>query len=344
MRTLGLLVLLYTLTYVAISEVSAAPGGVGGDNQAKSLTSANTNVQKNAAFNLGSRIAESLSIGSWFFVGTITNVDKAKKDSEAQVDSASSPTKVSINVEEHLWGKDRKQAEVQVDYITKPLAPRSSGPWEAWEGVDLQVGKRLIVALWDDTPNRPVYRGTPVDAAIVVSNEALFPTIKNILSYHARQTSSPENILQAPSLLDGNTDYVEAGYISTWLWRNINPDNLDNEVIALGRLFGKEDFPEIGQAIVRIALMTRLMNDGYQLSNTTRYQTIKSVVNMSGSDNVKLAFHALTILLRLSESGQLDIEPFLNESLRDKIIRNYQKIAPTGSNIHFESQIGLKKN
>jgi hypothetical protein len=320
MRNMGLLVLLCILILLTINNTPIGHNVVEANGQVNRPLPGNLNPQYNNEFKVGEKIAEALTGGSWFFMGYITDIGNPRKGHRI------SYTKVSINVEEQYWGKARELTEVHIDHVTKPLAPRSSGPWEAWEDVDLQIGKRLMVGLWEDTPKRPVYSGKPSDASLVVSEEALFPIIKDVLTYHSRYKSNAQDILLIPLLLDYNRNFAEAGYISRWLWRRYAPENGDNEVQVLLKLFSSENLPELGRAIVMLALRSRLYRATYQLSDTTNFQAIETIVNCSGSDNISIAKNAFRILIWFTQNNQLDIRPFLNEPLRNKIIRNYQKI------------------
>jgi hypothetical protein len=154
--------------------------------------------------------------------------------------------------------------------------------------------------------------------------------------------------LDAPRLLNTRTDHVFSAYLVRHFMINGGQSHTDAEAIALVQLIGNKKIPEGSWRFLASPLIRAMSNSDYPVSEATRITVTERLVNAGCSENATLARSALRVLISLSDSGKIDIKPFLTEKQRQKLIKNYKALitpdAVENKQATLESQLGLRSN
>jgi hypothetical protein len=245
--------------------------------------------------------------------------------------------RIAVKVDEWLWNKPPNvESVLQLDQTITPEARRlSSEGRSVWDGVDVQTGTRLIVALQNGkhSPNR-----------FVVSDIDLFPLIGVTLSWHRQYMTNSSSLVSAPELARDPTNTFFLGYFVTYLWRGGSFGNRDAEAITLGKLLTRTGRNASASALIRITLQRLVLSDSHRLSQAAQRSVTESLVIAGSSDDQKLAEEAITVLIRLADKRKLDMEPYLTAERGRRLRMNYQALVQAGrfGNEHaaFGAQLG----
>jgi len=211
-----------------------------------------------------------------------------------------------------------------------------------WRDVDFKVGGQLLIVFYPNSSGDQQSLARVDKYCLVVSNTQLFPSIRNVVSKHILYQMNAEEILDAPKLLDAQTDSVFSGYLFSYLRTIRRHDHADADVIVSSQLIGNKHFSEAGWRMLEIPLLRAMTNTDFPVSETTSSKVTETLVNAGCSDNLALAKIAIRVLARLSGADQENLKPFLTERRRQKLLKNYKVLLnfmDVQGQAAFESQI-----
>jgi hypothetical protein len=264
---------------------------------------AHANEPAEYEYKIGERLATSFSRNCSLLIGKI---------------EAFSEPNVDLRIEEHLWGEKPAGEKVRLKYSAPRLNARlNSESFSPWINVDHEKGNRLFLSSCgaDDEQN---YR-------IIVSREALFPAIRDVVASYVRLTQNPANLLETPQRLDESDNFVFAGFIISYLRGNRAGDR-DNAAIVLAKMIDSNKLPPIGRAYSRIILRQLLVKSGENaLLPESRNSVFKNLVEIGSGDYGDAVEQAIILLRELADKGKMQIESFLDEGKRRNLLINYRK-------------------
>lgn len=316
------------------------------ENKLNQALSANSNIlqQQQFRYEVGRKLGDALARGCFIFTGTVHEVvsPAASEDTNSTISYAT----VGVNVDEVLWGEaPNSQAKVFLQKATPPTRNKyDAGPWSTWRNVDLEVGKKLIVALWNKDVQKPVYNDKPDDIVLIVSDESLFPTIREVVAFHERNLQGRAGV-NAFEPLESGGDPIISGYLIAYLSRRAVSRDVNAEAMILSSLLNNSSLPEAGFFDVARELGIILSRGDDALTDATRNSVTEALVVAGASENIKLARNAITTLTRLTSDNRIDVSSFLNDERRRKLVKNY--LSTTSSqrrnrNSMLERQLGIK--
>jgi hypothetical protein len=299
---------------------------------------------------VGWNLARCLIAGCSIFTGAVQEI----VEPELQVKSADPTTpylKVSVTVDEWLYGEPQ-QLERQVHLDKVPIeirhGPALTSQGDVWRNVKLEVGKRLLVVFFPATPDGNEKRDSlsKVDRyGLVISDEKLFSSIRDTVANHIRYATKPEDLLDAPSLLNAHSDNVFSSYLVYYFRVKGGYENTDTEATVVSQLIGNSHVAEEHLRLLEGPLVLAMTNSDAPVSEVTHSQVTDRLIAAGCSENATLASSALRVLVSLSDSGNINIKPFLSETQRKKLIKNYKALispdAVENKQARFESQLGL---
>lgn len=298
-------------------------------------------------FEAGQKLADAFNDRSSIALGTIVNVGPQVKEKNADEQNAASFRKVRVAVDEWLWQSPKeKPAEIELQQVTPPVRQKfNSGPWTAWNGVDVVAGNKVLIGLYPDKSANRVYRGKSIETSFVISNPALLQSLRQAISWHKRYVENPDELLGVAGSLNSGSDSVLLGYLLNFLWRGGTFGNRDVEALALARLLEGNGLADVPSRLVRLSL-TRLMSSQQRpVSDSTRRSLTESLVVIGSGDNQRRAAEAIRVILQLIDDSQLVIAPFLTPERQRKLAQNYLSLVKTKQigqrNAKFESQMKI---
>lgn len=285
------------------------------------------------------------------FIGTVQELSGPNQQHTAAEEPRSLfYSKVRVSVDEWLYGEPEQSRPLlkldRVPFIRGPVV-HSESPESRWKDVELRVGSKLLIA-FDPTKTKSREPLKEIDRySLAVSNTALFDTIRATLANHARYVKNPDEMSDAPRILDAQSNRIFGSYLMSYV-RGRGEDHTDTAAIVLSQLVGNEHFPEEAWRLFEAPLIRAMSNSDYPVSDATRNQVTQALVASSCSDKAALAKSALRVLVILSGSNDVNIKPLLTQGCREKIIKNYRDLilpdtADKGQSA-FESQLGLRSN
>src|SRR5262245_4578137 len=228
---------------------------------------AQDNEQATVRFELGQRLGECLVRGCVVFIGVVQSLGTPQKEpGVADEKRAVMMRTVDVKVGEWLYGHGSEES-MQLTHAVRPAFTKTSvGPWNAWEGVTLNVGGQLLVALWSADAPRPTWMGKPEDVAMVISDTSLFTAIRDAISQQQRFDRDPDEVSRAPQLLRDKPDVLFRAYLLTYLMEGESTRDVDKAAGILGGLLGQDLVP----VQARSAVADWLASSFYRLSEPTR--------------------------------------------------------------------------
>lgn len=298
-------------------------------------------------FEAGQKLAAAFNDRASILLGTITNVGPQVKEKNVDEQNAASFRKVRVAIDEWLWQSPKeKLAEIQVHQITPPARQKfNSGPWTAWNGVDVAAGNKVLIALYPEKSENRVYRGKAVETSFVISDPALLQSLRQAISWHKRYVENPDELLGVAAQLNSGGDSVLLGYLLNFLWRGGTFGNRDVEALALARLLERNGLADVPSRLIRLSL-TRLMSSNQRpVSDSTRRSLTQSLVVIGSGDDQRQAAEAIRVILQLIDDNQLVIAPYLTPERQRKLVDNYSALVKTKQigqrNAKFESQMKI---
>lgn len=301
------------------------------------------NEQSAVRFELGQRLGECLVRGCLVFTGVVQSLGTPQKEAGVADEARAVMTRtVDIKVGEWLYGQGSEQS-VQLNHAVRPAVTKTSvGPWSAWEGVMLNVGGQLLVALWSADAPRPTWMGKPEDVAMVVSDASLFTAIRDAISQQRQFDRDPDEVSKAPQLLRDKSDVLFRAYLLTYLMEGESTRDVDKAAGILSGLLGQESI----SVQARSAVADWLASTFYRLSEPTRKAVTEALVVSANADDASVAHPALTVLVRLGDLQMLNLKPALTPARQQKIAENYRAFraqnTPMQEHPEFELQLGVR--
>jgi hypothetical protein len=266
-------------------------------------------------YTIGFRLATAFSDNCSFLIGSVDNfIDQ----------------KVELIIEEQLWGKKIDEPRVELNYVTPRTDFRTRRSARSpWDYVNVQKGNKLFVTLCNSSGLRRNW--------VVISDETLFSTVRELIKYHDKFQQNPDIILAADKLLAKQDNFIFAGYVTTYLRGGVF-SRAKNTALVFSQLLGNSKVPKTTWAFAQITLRSILTREGEKaLTNETRDLVISRVVDLGSSDN-KAAEQAIRLLVSLAEKDKIDLKSFLDKEKRDKLRQNYQKL-----DLKYVSELGKQK-
>jgi len=338
------------LVVIWMSDVSAAPWKNGNEGLEARQHTDNEGLEQERAW-VGLILSKALLRDCGAFVGRLVEVVEPEHQAKTVDRRRLSYAKVTISVEEWLYGERQHYADVlQLEQVpvVSGLMYGSEYRGAVWRDVQVKVGKKLLVFFHPKASQAAEMQTTIDRYDLVVSKETLFPAIRDTLSRHTQLTQDPDQVLGATNWLNTDQYKVLSGYLVYHLWATAGHDHLDSAAIVLSQLMGDERIQQSGWWLLEMPLV-RVMSDGEtRLSDAARTQAMQNLVKAGCSQNTALAKSALRVMTLLSEVGHLDLEPFLTEGCRQKLENNYRQLVQSEfekkRRAKFEAQLGLNGN
>lgn len=276
-------------------------------------------------FKVGSKLGWALAENCSILSGTVLKVGPQMKDANVEDSSAVLHASVEVRIDEWLWNqRPDLGSAIQLDQsIVIDERRLSSEGRSVWDDVDVQPGGRLIVAL---RQNQNSLR----KIVFVVSDVNLFPAIGVALMWHRQYVSNPSSLVSARELANDSTNPFFLGYFGSYLWRGGSFGDRDEEAIALGKLLTRTGPVPGSSGLIRIALQRYLMSDSKPLSRAAHQSVTESLVIAGASEDLSLAEHAFTLLIRLAQERKLEMRPYLTADRNRRLIMNFRALVESG--------------
>ncbi len=188
-------------------------------------------------------------------------------------------------------------------------AARNEKPFE---GVRLEVGRRLIVSYCPETDF----------TRIALSDESYFPIVKEVIEYDAFDLfeESSDKILDRIKL---EKNLIFEGYIIERFSRMGTAGNVNNRAKVLVELLGNKAIPKTGWGRIS-GQLDYLLSSESDLLPSIREKITEKLVMMGSGRNREEAEQAIALLVSTSQKNKTDIAPFLNDENRTNLIQNYE--------------------
>jgi hypothetical protein len=283
-------------------------------------------------YDVGRQLYLSLLRNYSVFIGTVTKIDPGK-----------SLEQVTVTTDEWLWGDtSRKKRELRLvkSNQLEGSSPGSKGS-SPWAGVELQINRRLLVVSDIDASGDDQEANTTPNG-LIISDEALFQSLRDALNFHSLLEKNSEEIVRAPDLLTKANDSILAGYVVSYLWRGTRPNSVNTEALVLSKLLASNAVPTIAWLNIRMALTHLMLNRMAPVSELAFASVLNELVTIGSGDDEKRATQAVKILLDISDKKALKLAPFLNEQKLTRLRKIYfSNFTGNGQRNHpaFESQL-----
>ncbi len=318
------------------------------EHAANTTSTPETSDQGVINYNIGYKLGECLVTKKCrVFIGTIRAIGSPEAEAGDDTEKAAIFTKVAVTIDQWILdGGADQETEIQIITAARPALTKTAiGPWTAWDTVNITIGGKLLVALWGEEARQPVWGGIPEKVAVAISEEKSFTAILDIIQKHKEYEVTPAEFTKVTQMPDLMSNSFFIGYAMAYLRCREEIRNVDNAAIVLSSILNNEQAPEYIWRDIPI----RLLGNFYRLSAETRRTSAESLIIAGVSDNIRLAESAINILVRLSDDKLLDMRPLLTPERQRKLIENYRRLMPRGSNSQqdhseFESQLGIKKS
>ena len=296
----------------------------------------------------GRMLADSLIRGCPIFIGRLEEVVGPADESAGQAPRRLFYSKTTIRVDEWLNAAPaNSQSELTLGDVplvaSWPLT--SESPAYPWRGVDLVAGARLVIAF----PPGEVPGTTPLRAIhqyrMVVSDDALIPSIRETIAAHERYAKEPGQISDASRHIHSYNDSVFLGYLCYYLWARGGLDRAETDAPVLAQLVADASLPDgLKRGMLEPALTRAVMNMEHPISSATRQLVTLDLIAAACGDNVEHARSPLRILVLMSARG--DVGRSISPGCKEQIITNYRATLVPGSvegQDSFEAQLGLSR-
>lgn len=302
-------------------------------------------LQRRKIYLLGRSIGECLFRGCLIFSGVVRSAGEIETERGEPEATAVKRQRLQIAPEQLLWGDEgRLGREPTLIRFLRPTYTKSDpGPWSPWEGVQTEVGTRLVLAL--DVSEHSHAEGTNEPKVVAtVSDERLSAEIRNLVVRHAEFKQAPDNLLKAVEPLSQKPDDLFVGYLVGYLnWTSVGGDQVAADRAALVRasLLKTKDIPRAARG--KIAL--QLWSDFNRISPTGKREAANLLLSAALSDDERVSASAINVLVRATDEKHLDLGPLLDAGRRRALAANYQTARASGAvgEAHpaFEAQLGI---
>src|SRR5258705_9309124 len=271
-------------------------------------------------FDVGSRLGASLVEGCVVFIGTIRALGELEKGDNRTTEEILHRT-VRVKIEEWIWNSKPNRASVA--QLDQPLVPEprryGSEGRSPWDGVNVYVGNKLLVALRENEIGTREY-------GMITSDENLFPAIRNALIWHDRYLQNPAELSNVSDALNFRNESVFVSYFTSYLWRGGSFGNRDAEALALGGLLGRSRLPDRASALIRLTLTRLMLSEPDALMDATHRSLTETLVSVGAGSDLKRAGDAIVVLLRLGDKKKLEMAGYLTSERQRRLTDNYQTL------------------
>jgi hypothetical protein len=299
---------------------------------------------------VGERLGRCLVDKCMVIIGTLQQAVRPEGGAESLNPLDLSYSGVTLTVDEWLIGEPQHwKPELELDKVPVKMGAvyGSESRGYVWQNVDFKVGGKLLVVFYPNNPGDQQSLTRVDKYGLVVSDARLFPSIRNIVAKHILYQTNADEILDAPKLLNQQTDNIFSGYLVSYLRVSHlrvmeGYDHADADVIVLSQLIGNKRFSEAGWFLFEASLLRTMLNADFPVSEATSGKVTETLVNAGCSDNLAMAKSAIRVLAKLTGANQVDLKPFLTETRRQKLLNNYkasQNLIDVQSQATFESLI-----
>ena len=297
---------------------------------------------------VGESLGRCLVGGGRIVIGTLQQAVRPEEMAESVDRSSLFYSDVTLAVNEWVAAEPQRwKSDLELDKVPFVMSQvyGSQFPGAVWRNVDFKVGGQLLVAFYPDSLDDQATLTRMDKYYLVLSDEGLFPAIRNIVAKHILYQGNGEEILDAPKLLDAQTDSVFLGYLFYYLRVKGGYDYADTDAIVLSQLIGSKHISEAGWRML-VAPLTRVMsNTDSPVSEAAISKVTETLVITGCSENLALAGCAIGVLVELGDSDRLNMKPFLTERRRQMLLKNYRALVSSRyiqDQAEFESQINLE--
>lgn len=296
---------------------------------------------------IGWHLARCLLRDCSIFIGTVEEIIEPKAQPGEVGAKNSSYVEVGVRVDQWLYGKPVDwKPQLRLEHVPAALS-RANGKvlrGEVWKDVRLQVGGRILIAFDPPKGEKPGPLERVSRYGLVISNPTIFPAVESTVAAHIRFVNSPEDMTNAPSLLNTHRDKVFSSYLVSYFRSKGGHEYADTNALVISQLIGSTHILDEHRRLLEGPLIRAMTNDDYPVSEEARKQVLENLVSAGTSNNENLARPSLRVLIQLSE--QEDFKPYLTDQRRQKLIQNYKALIEPGTvekgQSSFEIQIGLK--
>jgi hypothetical protein len=286
-------------------------------------------------YDVGRQLYLSLLRNYSAFIGTVTKIDHGESSEQ-----------VTVTIDEWLWG-DTSRRKSNIRLVRPHQSERSnlgSNGSSPWAGVKVQINRRLLVVSDLDTSSDGQGDIATPNNALIISDEALFQSLRDALNFHSMLEKNSEEIVRAPDLLTKANDSILAGYVVSYLWRGTRPNSVNTEALVLSKLLASNAVPTVAWLNIRMALTQLMLNRMAPPSEQAFASVVNDLVTMGSGDDEERATQAVKILVDISDKKALKLASFLNEQKRTRLRKIYfSNFTGSGHRNHpaFESQLQI---
>ncbi len=269
-------------------------------------------------FDVGYMLNVTLSSNCSIFIGTIQDVQE---------------NKINVLAQDFLSGDTNINNQVQLKYFRPRFQSLNDSKWAF---VDVQVGKKLLISSCGN--------GEQQYFNLIVSKEELFPIIQNIIAFNKQLEQNKKLILEVPRIVNGEQTLIFAGYIVSVLRAFHNKEGTQEDTaVVLTQLLENPIIATNGAGLIAVTLRHLILRENERaLSTSARNSAISRVIDVAVS-NSKNVPYAISLMVSLAESGKVNFGNYLNEEKRQRLVQNYQNLAPKNlsqkGKTEFEKQL-----
>jgi hypothetical protein len=257
-------------------------------------------------YRTGTKLADALLQKCSLLTAVVTSVQMSEEE-----------VRLALSVDEWLAGKRETESEpLLVSYVRSPNPKISGG--NVWQGTNAEVGKKLFLSSC-----RPLTGEIGFD--LVVSNETLFPVIRELIQLETELTADETTILGAARSLGKRQSHVFGGYLMQRIWRLGTIGNPDARALALTEMLGSKNLPESAWPIVREQIQYLVGGNGV-LRPETLDELSRRLIASGAGDDKSAASEAILVLVAVTEKGRIDLGRFWDDKNADKLGRNYRDL------------------
>lgn len=254
-------------------------------------------------YQIGRQLGSCLVRGCSVVLGQVQAIDEPQKEAGVDDQKAVVYRKVHLAIDQWIWGERQGvTSPIVITHAAPPLMSKTAvGPWTPWQGVELKPGGRLLVALWGNNAARPMWAGERQETAVAVSSDDLIEKIRECIALHTRFVRSAQELSNESKRERSESDVLTAGYLLSYLIEAESIRDVNNASIILSSLQSDDKLA----GFVRIDAGRQLLGYFNRLSEPTRRVVAESLVITASGDDMKSAGSAVSVLVRLSNQGDL---------------------------------------
>lgn len=251
-------------------------------------------------FNIGEMVNLSLMRDCSLTIGRVEKIDG---------------NNISYLIEEKLFGGKELKNNIILTY-EKPLPTSrfNSESYSPWLFVNIKKNERLLVS----------HCGEKNNYGLIVSDQDLFPNIKNVISFYDMYQKNPNTIKKLPGLIQENNSEIFLGYVVSFISRDGIYKDKEISALILSQLMFEDQIPTNNYGLANIALR-RILVKKDSLTGEVRKEVLNRIIK-AGGNNRKSSRQALITLIYLVNNANLDLSQYLSSEDKKRLLDNFKKL------------------